>query len=137
MVNYNLDSSVVIDILRGYNGMEQRMIDEVNAGNVISICSIVYYEVARGFERSGNNRKLEKFYKLYKDANHLYFDANNLDAVYKAIEIYENLPRGVTIEDADIFIAAAAIVNKCTLVTSNVRHFSRVAGLNFVNWRLP
>ncbi len=54
----------------------------------------------------------------------------------KAIEIYRYLKsNGLMIDENDIYIAAIAIVNDCTLVTANTRHFERVEGLKFVNWR--
>lgn len=37
----------------------------------------------------------------------------------------------------DLLIAATALVNKLTLVTSNEREFSRIANLSIENWRLP
>lgn len=79
----------------------------------------VIIDFLRGFKVAGASRQMQKFLQLYQNQK------------------WVNLPRGVTIEDADIFIAAISMVNECTLVTSNVRHFSRVEGLNFVNWRLP
>ena len=58
-----------------------------------------------------------------------------MQSIEKAIEIYVNLPRGITIEDNDIYIAAIAIVNNCTLVTANDKHFGRIKNLSCVNWR--
>lgn len=65
-------------------------------------------------------------------SNYLTFDDK---AAEKAVEIYVSLHKGNLIEDNDIFIAAISVVNDCTLVTANTRHFERVEGLNFVNWR--
>jgi len=33
-----------------------------------------------------------------------------------------------------VLIAASAIVNQYTVVTANVRHFSRIRGLEVENW---
>ena len=52
-----------------------------------------------------------------------------------AAEIYVALHRGQQIEDNDIYIAAAALVNSCTLVTANDKYFLRIDGLNVENWR--
>ena len=56
-------------------------------------------------------------------------------ALDKAAEIYDQLRKGRNVEDSDIFIAAIAMVNGCTLVTANEQHFSRIEGLRYVNWR--
>lgn len=34
----------------------------------------------------------------------------------------------------DIYIAATALSNKCTLVTANTRHYTRIKGLKIENW---
>ena len=41
---------------------------------------------------------------------------------------------GALIGDADTRIAAIALANDLTMVTANVRHFERVAGLAVENW---
>jgi len=33
-----------------------------------------------------------------------------------------------------VLIAASALANKCTIVTANIRHFSRIKGLEVENW---
>ena len=56
----------------------------------------------------------------------------------KAVEIYADLrQRGMLIEDADILMAAIALVNDLTLVTNNTSHFSRIPGLQLEDWLAP
>jgi tRNA(fMet)-specific endonuclease VapC len=43
--------------------------------------------------------------------------------------------RGTPIGELDVLIAAHAASLRCTLVTNNVRHFSRVPGLVLENWK--
>ena len=132
MANYCLDSNVVSDILRGDPEVMRHMRAAEKNNDTLFIPSIVYYEVVRGLKAAGKTRKLLAFQILYDDAEHLSLDMNAID---KAVEIYLQLRKGQLIEDNDIYIAAMAVVNGCTLVTANTRHFSRVEGLNFVNWR--
>ena len=99
------------------------------------IPSIVYYEIVRGLKAAGETRMLKDFNELYDNAKHLYLDRDDLTTIDKAIDIYIKLRKGQNIEDNDIYIAAISMVNGCTLVTANTRHFGRVEGLNFVNWR--
>lgn len=131
-MKYLLDSNVVIDIMRKDNLVMEHYNQESKQGNEICICSIVYYEIIRGFKTSSATKKLENFLKFSKDWKILSLD---MSAINKAIEIYVSLHRGLTVEDNDIYIAAIAMVNNCTLVTANERHFCRISGLNFVNWR--
>ena len=130
-MHYLLDSNVVIDILRNDEKVVMKHHLEAVKGNKMSICSIVYYEVVRGFKKIEATKKLETFLSYYKNWEILPLDMKSIE---KAIEIYIKLPNGVTIEDNDIYIAAIAMVN-CTLVTANERHFSRIDGLNYANWR--
>lgn len=131
-MRYLLDTNVVIDILRDNEIVSQRYQVATIKKSKIFICPIVYYEVVRGFKIGGATKKLEMFLQLYKNWKMLLFDE---DVATKAANIYEQLHKGQTVEDNDIYIASIAMVNGCTLVTANVRHFSRVEGLNFVNWR--
>jgi tRNA(fMet)-specific endonuclease VapC len=56
----------------------------------------------------------------------------------KAAEIYSNLkPKGQLIENADILIAAIALVNGLVLVTHNVSHFKRIEDLEIEDWLNP
>ncbi len=132
-MRYLLDTNVIIDILRDDEKVIRRYQVETIKKNKIFICPIVYYEVIRGFKKGGATRKLENFLQLYKSWTMLTFDK---DVSEKAADIYVKLHNGQTIEDNDLYIAANAIVNGCTLVTANTKHFGRVEGLNFVNWRI-
>ena len=42
--------------------------------------------------------------------------------------------RGTPIGEFDVLIAAHAVALRCTLVTNNLRHFSKVPGLSLENW---
>ncbi len=135
MANYCLDSNVVSDILRQEPTVMKHLNEALDNDDNLFISSIVYYEIVRGLKAAGKTRMLKDFKEFYDNAKHLYLDRDDLTMIDKAIEIYILLHKGQMIEDNDIYIAAISMVNGCTLVTSNTRHFSRVEGLNFVNWR--
>jgi tRNA(fMet)-specific endonuclease VapC len=95
--------------------------------NVIS-----YYELLRGYKDLGSAKKLQLFREFSKKCEILDI---NLTVIEKASDIYVQLKReGRLIEDADILIAAIAIVNNLILVTDNVKHFSRIGDLEVENW---
>ena len=121
----------MIDILRNDKIVEKRYRLETLKRNEIFTCPIIYYEVVRNFKIVRASRRLNDFLNLCEDLEMLEFD---MRATEKAIEIYTRVHKQV-IEDNDIYIATIAMVNNCTFITSNVRHFSRVEGLKFVNWR--
>lgn len=60
------------------------------------------------------------------------------DVIVRAADIYADLhQQGQLISDADILIAATALVHGLNLVTENVAHFRRISGLNIESWRAP
>lgn len=131
-MKYLLDSNAVIDILRGNETVLNKYHFALANSNKFFICPIIYYEVMRGFKVLNGGRRIETFLKFYQMWDNLLMDDVVMD---KAAEIYVKLHKGLTVEDNDIFIAAVAIVNYCTLITANEKHFSRVDALNFENWR--
>ena len=132
MLKYCLDSNAVSDIMRVNKNIARHFDEAVDAGSIIYIPSIVHYEIMRGLITGGKYGQIRKFEELLDMADYLTFDDK---AAEKAVEIYVSLHKGNLIEDNDIYIAAISIVNGCTLVTAHTRHFERVEGLNFVNWR--
>lgn len=60
------------------------------------------------------------------------------DVVVLAADIYGHLKKkGKLIGDADILIAATALVRDLQLITGNLEHFSRVPDLRIGTWRSP
>ena len=48
-MRYLLDSNTVIDILRSYKKVKIKYQLESIKGNEVVICSVIYYEILRGF----------------------------------------------------------------------------------------
>lgn len=132
---YFLDTNVISDFLNKTYNVRPRVLAMLeDKDNDIAICPIVYYEVVRGLKIVNSKNKLAEFLALYnsEDLVKLPFD---YEVAEKAAEIYDQLHRGQQIEDNDIFIAASAIVNDCTLITANDKYFSRITALKVENWR--
>lgn len=93
---------------------------------------ITRYEVLRGLKAKGAIVQLTAFDRLCA-ASHIVPLTDEI--VVREAEIYADLyQRGALISDADILIAASALVNRLTVVTNNEDHFSRIAGLRVENW---
>lgn len=131
---YSLDTCTVIEFLRSNEAVKKKLGAAVIAGDTLLICSVVYHEILRGFDRlNPPTRRRIKFDQLYSDTKHAAFDDR---AAVIAANIYRYLSkRGQKIEDADIFIAATTLANDAVLITDNVKHFSRVPDLKVVNWK--
>lgn len=116
------NDDAVIECARVYLREHQRL----------TISIITRYEILRGLKAKDAERQILRFNEFCA-ANRLI--AITEDVIERAAGIYAELYRtGKLIGDADILIAASALVNNCGLVTNNEAHFSRVAGLRVDNW---
>ena len=131
---YNLDSCIIIEFLRSNETVKKKLGAAMMANDTLVICSVVYYEVMRGFDQlNPPTRRRIKFDQLYSDTKHIVLDDK---AAGIAAEIYRYLSkRGQKIEDDDILIAAITLANDAVLITDNVKHFERVPNLKVVNWK--
>ncbi len=90
------------------------------------------YEILRGL-KAKNATKQEKAFNLLCSKNLI--PPLTEKAIVKASEIYAELrSRGELIGDADILIAASALVNQLSVVTNNTDHFTRISDLTVRNW---
>ena len=100
-------------------------------GHDIALNAISYFETRRGLKPEAT-RKKQLFEAMLQEAAVLELDRLTLDI---AADLYQNLRRrGTLLEDADILIAGIAIANDAVLVTRNLRHFERIAGLRLETW---
>jgi predicted nucleic acid-binding protein len=130
---YALDSNVVIDILRGDKTIKQKLI-QVRSSDKLSIPPYCLYEIIRGILDKNANRQLSDLRLLQKIIYKPSIDEN--DVMEKAAEIYiQRKKAGLSIEDADILIAAWCISADAVLVTSNTKHFMDINDLKLENWR--
>lgn len=94
--------------------------------------NITQYEILRGLKAKNATRQTATFEN---------FCSRNIilplseETISKAAEIYADLyKRGELIGDADILIAASAMVHGLGIVTNNERHFQRISDLHVENW---
>lgn len=93
---------------------------------------ITRYEILRGLKAKNAVRQLENFEQF---CNLNVVLPLNDEAVVKAADIYSYLKKqGRLITDADILIAASAVVRGMVIVTNNEAHFQRIPNLQVENW---
>jgi tRNA(fMet)-specific endonuclease VapC len=126
-----LDSNILSHLVRRPQGQVAKCIEREGER---SICTsiVVAAELRFGARKLGSERL-----------------SRQLEAILEAIEVlpleepadrhYANIrwtleQRGEPIGPNDLLIAAHALALKSTLVTANVREFSRVPGLQVANW---
>ena len=131
-MSYLLDTNIVSASLK-QNVTINLKLEEVSKLQLdIFISGITYYEVQRGLLRSNATKKLAWFQQFCQDYPILFLD--DLRIFAKASEIYADLTnRGKIIQDADILIAATAIIHNLVLV-SHDSDLTRVKDLQLENW---
>ena len=132
MKRCTLDTNIITAFLKNDLKAVEKTSDYLEFFNKLTINIISYYEILRGLKDLGNREKIERFEDFIRE-NELI--SIRKETVQKAAEIYAYLKKeGNMIEDADILMAATAIVEDLVLITNNIRHFKRVKDLKLDNW---
>jgi tRNA(fMet)-specific endonuclease VapC len=93
---------------------------------------VAYYEVKRGFMAINATKRISRFAEMCKKYPVGQMDNSILE---EAARIYAELkPKGINIDDNDIYIAAYCKIHGLTFVTNNTRHFGNIAGLALADW---
>jgi tRNA(fMet)-specific endonuclease VapC len=131
-MGYLLDTNIVSASLK-QNIKINLKLQEVSGFKVdILISGITYYEIQRGLLRTNATRKLALFEQFCQDYPILFLD--DLRIFQKASEIHADLTsQGRIIQDADILIAATAMIHGLTLV-SHDSDLTRVKDLQLEDW---
>lgn len=128
-----LDSNTISYYFRG----DPQVVPRLQALSPIdtAVSAIVEYELRYGLLRLPPDAaapRLSALSQLLRPMQRLPFDDG---CAAQAARIRADLEAaGTPIGPHDILIAATALRYHATLVTRNVREFSRVAGLQWVNW---
>ncbi|MEM6830248.1 MAG: PIN domain-containing protein [Bacteroidota bacterium] len=132
-MDYLLDTCVIIDFVKGNERTIHLM--KSKSPKFISISSITAFELTYGLEQSSKVKSRSRVIvkALLSEINLLPFESN---AAIQAAKIRNQLRiQGTPIGPYDVLIAATAIANDLTLVTSNEKEFKRVEQLKIENWR--
>ncbi len=98
----------------------------------VAISSITGAELNFGVIKSGSRRNLDALEKFLAPLDVLPFDDS---AMREYGPLRTHLERvGTPIGAMDLLIAAHALALRSTLITNNLREFSRVPGLGLGNW---
>lgn len=135
MTTYMLDTCISSFIMRERpECVLERLAAEVARSNRIVISAITYSEMRYG----QIGKKASPKHKTLVDEFLRRLDEVlpwGLAAVDATVEVKRSLTEaGLIIGQNDTAIAGHAIAAGCTLVTNNVREFSRVPGLSYEDW---
>lgn len=128
---YALDTSTVVDYLRGNGRVAERLL--ATPPREVAIPAVVLYELELGAEKAGASpRRRSQLTELVQSATLLAFGAEEAKAAARIRADLES--RGLPIGPHDVLIAATALARGAVLVTHNTDEFSRVQGLRLEDW---
>lgn len=131
MSGYLLDTNIISDVIRNPAGTAARRIDQVGAKEIFTSI-IVASELRYGCTKKGSPKLLTKVEAILETIPVLPLDIP-ADVKYGIIRA-ELEAAGQPIGMNDLLIAAQAHALGLTLVTDNIREFSRIRGLSVENW---
>ena len=129
--SYLLDTNVLSDLVRHPHGVIAKRIS-LEGENSICTSIIVASELRFGAIKRGSEQLIRQLELVLSAMEVLPFESP-ADRLYGKLRVYLE-KKGTPIGPNDILIAAQALALDCTIVTGNVREFSRVPGLKVDNW---
>lgn len=131
---YMLDTNIVSDMVRNPEGaavLRGRAVGE----NELCLSAVTACELRFGVKKKGSAALTSRVETFLSAVPALPLES---DVSERFAEIRYDLERkGMPIGPYDMLIAAHALTLDLTLVTANVREFSRVEGLKVENWLEP
>ncbi len=130
---YVLDTNTLIYYFKGMGRVGERLL--AHSPQEIGIPALVVYELEVGLAKSiAPEKRRRQLADMLTVVDLLPFGAAE---ARQAAQIRATLEKmGELIGLYDVLIAATALANQSKLVTHNVREFSRVEGLQVVDWYL-
>lgn len=130
MKRYLLDTSIVAFMFRGKYGIGQKL-SELGAEQCC-VSDVTVAELTYGAYHSDrvqqNLAMIERFCQLVTVVPF----ASGVDEYGRQKDCL--VRKGTMIEDFDLFIGCTAVANGMIMVTDNVKHFSRIEGIQLENW---
>ena len=127
------DTTFLIDLVKGDKGAAKKAEEVDTAGFFKAISVVTVHEYLRGiYYLFSHDKNLLKIKLEKAEAELIRFEIlpYTYEIARKAAEIDAKLARdGTSISFSDIIIAATALHYKLTLVTRNLKHFSRIPEL--------
>ena len=128
-----IDTDTLSYFLKSDPSVRDRAREYLRVHRGFSFSIITRYEITRGLKIRNADNQLVRFNSIRGYSREINLSES---IVEQAAEIYAQLySQGNIISDADILIAATAMVERIPLVTNNQKHFGRIEGLILDNWK--
>jgi tRNA(fMet)-specific endonuclease VapC len=130
VTDFALDTNTLSYYMRGEGGVARHL--AATSPQQVALPAIVIYEIRFGLRRATRQAQLAAFESMVQACTILPFDDEAADHAADIRLALESA--GTPIGPHDLLIAATARRHRRTLVTRNLREFSRVPGLALTDW---
>lgn len=129
VTKYLLDTNILIALFIGKYGVQRRVFEHGPDNCLVSELSLG--ELYVGAYKYNTSKALEQINFVKNNFETLPFSgaAEDFGRIRAELEL-----EGKRLEDMDLLLAATAVNRGLTLVTHNVRHFSRIPGVLVEDW---
>jgi tRNA(fMet)-specific endonuclease VapC len=132
-----LDTSTLSDVIdlptKRSPVVSKRSKAYLRAQGHFTFSEISCYEILRGLRKKVARVQEQRFHAFCEHCERLPVTAEVFD---RAATLWaEGQLKGIVIGDADLVIAATALIEGLTLATDNIKHFEWIDGLTLINWR--
>jgi tRNA(fMet)-specific endonuclease VapC len=127
---FALDTNTVIYYFKGMGGVAERLL--ATPPHEVALPSVVVYELERGVLSSKSTKRRAQFSAFLDTFAILPLGRAEAEVAAQLREALEQ--RGLPIGPLDVLIAGTALAHSATLVTRNLREFSRVTDLKLESW---
>jgi len=126
-----LDTDTIIYNLKGKEAIQKNLQHHINAPLKISVITLMelYYGAYKSEKFSSNLAKVRTIENTFEIIPSGKESAENFGMLKASLE-----KSGTRLDDFDLTIASCALAHNLTLVTNNLKHFSRIEGLKLTNW---
>lgn len=126
-----LDTDTIIYNLKGNEAIQKNLQHYIDAPLKISVITLMelYYGAYKSEKFSSNLAKVRTIENSFEIIPADKGSAENFGLLKASLE-----KSGTRLDDFDLTIASCALAHNLTIVTNNVKHFSRIEGLKITNW---
>jgi len=131
---YVFDTNFMINFFRDKKRNNEIIETLINTLSDMYITSMNWYELVRGCHLSNNYQKNYEFISIIPKSGIKFLDFDDKSANIAA-KIYSDLrKKGELIDENDILIAAICVRHNFTLITENIKYFSKIKDLKLYNY---
>lgn len=128
-----LDTDTIILNLKGHPAVKENLRQHLHDALMISVinCMELYYGAYKSAKVAVNLAKIQMLAETM-EVIPLGSESTQIFGMLKS----QMERKGTRLDDFDLAIAATALAHNLVLVTNNLNHFKRIAGLKLANWTL-